>query len=75
MAPTELQDRRSLRSRELQDASRRSQPIADSALFQGAALTITRLETENQQLRDELEAAMETVRSLDTTASWMDGAA
>jgi hypothetical protein len=54
-APTELQDRRSLRGRELQDAARRSQPIADSALFRGAALTIARLDDENQRLRDQLE--------------------
>ena len=48
-------DRRSLRGRELQDAARRSQPIANSALMYGAQIMIEKLEAENQRLRDQLE--------------------
>jgi hypothetical protein len=71
-----------LRSRELQDASRRSQPIADSALFAGARGVIQRVEGENERLRADnarltidLADALETAACLDRAVSWMDGAA
>ena len=59
MAPEQAsQDRRQHRapsraSRELQDAARRSRPIADSALMHGAAITVQQLEQENANLRVE----------------------
>jgi hypothetical protein len=40
-------------ARELQQAARRSQPVANSALMAGAALTILQLDDENDRLRFE----------------------